>query len=425
MHNQNKLNTIHQLPKFESLSPYWKNYFNEIDDAIQENFWGNLATLKDAERCHDIYIQQQKEIGYCFKPGLEAPAPFYQSMIWVFDKLHRFVDEGVLSASDVLWPACVFEVQDANGNINYFFVVIGEEQPKNSVEVNLVTPDVFVSMLAQGYFPLGGRIREHTNQTLAEHDLAHYGGFISSPAYMRAIREGFRRVSRKMKKKPGINAALQNFNSVYSLRLYYMMEVFTIIPESKIAKLHDLLEINLNESVNINAIITLLEDKATKPVRLYQYLYQIYEHFYELVNPIGGESRDILNRVRKFNRTTRLGNFLSSRSSLSSKFDGSSIYSLYLNACAALENIRSTHSDFLASLHEIHAPLIGALIGTSQLTVEDWVLQAVEELPDPKSKLYQYLCESGIWNESHLIYWAYGCKDYARILAKNTSNLSM
>ena len=53
----------------------------------------------------------------------------------------------------------------------------------------------------------------------------------------------------------------------------------------------------------------MLEDKAKNPIDLHQYLYRIYEHFNALVNPLDGESRDILNRIRKFNRSSRLGNY--------------------------------------------------------------------------------------------------------------------
>lgn len=418
MNNQYNLDKIYTLPKFEDLPPYWKKYFLTIDKAIQENFWGNLATLKNADQYHDVYIQQQKEMGYCFDEGYEYPAPFYQSMTWLFDNFHRLLDQKIVTASDMLWPARVFEVTHQNGTKDYLFKVIGEEQPGNAVEVNLVTPQVFATMLAQGSFPLGSPIREHTNQTLAEHDLAHYGGFISSPAYMRAVREGFRRISRKIKENPRVSEALKDFNSVYSLRLYYMLEIVTFIPEKQKGKLQRLLSIDINKPVNLNTIITFLEKKAKNPACLYQYLYRIYEHFNKLVNPVGGESRDILNRVRKFNRASRLGNFYSGTPYVDSKFDGCSIYSLYQNGCAALENKRSTHPDFLAALREIHAPFIATLIGTSQLTVDDWVLQAVEELPDVHSKLYQYLCKSGIWNESHLLYLAHGCTDYTRILPK-------
>lgn len=417
MNKQDSTDKIYTLPKFEMLSPYWKKYFLEIDQAIQENFWGNLVTLKNAERDHDVYIQQLKEMGYCFTEATEAPATFYQAMQWVFENFYQLLDQGTLAPRDILWPARVFEVRHQDGTTDYLFKVIGEAQPDHVFEVNLVTPHVFATMLAQGYFPLGSPIREHTNQTLAEHDLAHFGGFISAPTYMRAVREAFRKVCKKMHENERLSEALQDFNSVYSLRLYYMIEIFTLIQEPQKEMLQHLLEMNLAEPVNLNAIITMLEKKAANPPALYRYLYRIYEHFNELVNPVGGESRDILNRVRKFNRSSRLGNFFSELPHTSSKFDGSSIYSLYLNGCAALENKRSTHPDFLASLREIHAPFIGTLIGTSQLTVEDWVLQAVEEVPDKGSKLYQYLCKSGIWNEAHLIYWVHGCADYTHTLA--------
>ena len=105
-------------------------------------------------------------------------------------------------------------------------------------------------------------------------------------------------------------------------------------------------------------------------------------------------------------------------SNLSSKFDGSSIYSLLLNAKAALENKRSNHDDYTNAIKLIHAPLIAALLGTSQLTVEDWVLQAIEEVPDKNSKLYKYICETGLWNKSHVLYWAYGYPDFTKVLKK-------
>lgn len=418
MKYDNEIDEIYTMPKFEMLSLYWKNYFLQVDQSIQENFWGNLTTLKHAEKQRDPYIQQQKEMGYCFQKGLEAPVSFYQALTWVFANIHRYLAQGTIMTSDVLWPARVFIIPGKHGNKNCLFRVIGSELPKHAIEVNLVPPDIFVEMLAKGFFPIGSAIREHTNQSLAEHDLAHFGGFISSPEYMRAVRIAFRNIYYKMKKNQRLKTALENFNSVYSLRLYYMIEIFTLIPEAKKGNLQELLEIAIDEQVNLNTIITLLEKKAKDPVGLYQYLYRIYDQFYELVNPVGGESRDILNRVRKFNRASRLGRFYTQTTTLDSKFNGSSIYSLYQNGCAALENKRSTHDDFLAALREIHAPFIATLIGTSQLTVNDWVMQAAEEFPDPTSKLYQYLCKSGIWTESHVIYWAYGCPNYTRILLR-------
>ena len=206
-----------------------------------------------------------------------------------------------------------------------------------------------------------------------------------------------------MRQNQKIYKALQDFNSVYSLKIYYMIEIFTIIPESAKSTLQKLLQMDIDKPVLIDNIVHQLEEKARQPAEFYRYLFQIYKHFNELVNPIGGESRDVLNRVRKFNRASRLGTFYHSDTYLNSKFDGSSLYSLYLNGCAALENKRSTHPDFYESIRQIHAPFIGALIGTSQLTIDDWVSQSVEELPDKNSKLYQYLCKSGLWNDSHLI----------------------
>jgi len=410
----------HTLPRFEKLAPFWKSYFQEMDDTIHEDFWGNLPTFKLAEKLNDPYIRQLKEMGYCYLDNQEVPATYYQSLEWVFKNLNWLLFQGILNPEDILWPAKVFEQLDSTlqeGQDKYSFVSIGSEIPDNSQEVSIVKPATFVEMVSKGFFPLGSTFRAHTNQSSAEHDLAHFAGFISEPEYMKSIREAFRRIDSKMRNNSKTKTALESMNSLYSIRIYYMIEVFTIIPENRKEKLQELVEIPLTEPLNFKYIVAFLTEKAKKPTQLYQYLYRLYNAFPSLVNPVGGESRDILNRNRKFSRGSRLGTFFSSKSdNLESKFDGCSIYSLFQNGLAALENKRSSHPDFLESLKQIHAPFIGTLIGTSQLTIEDWVLQSVEEIPNPNSKLYQYLCMSGMWNKLHMLYWAYGESDYSKIL---------
>ncbi len=219
-----------------------------------------------------------------------------------------------------------------------------------------------------------------------------------------------------MKKNQKIARALKEFDSAYSLRLYYTTEVFTEIPKANLLELQTLIEIPLDIKPNKQSIASFLLDKARNPAQLNQYLNRLYWAFHRLVNPLGGESRDVLNRSRKFQRESTLGSFYESVSQLSSKYAGNSLYSLYMNAKAALANKRSNHVDFEKAITEIHTPLIGALIGTSQLNVEDWVLQCVEEDPDPNSKLYRYLHDSGLWSKDHLILKAFCDPEYDKIL---------
>lgn len=413
--------TSRSIPEFENLSPFWKQYFNTADEAIRENFWGNLSILKRAYGHHDAYAKQLVDMGYCFDKGQERPAPFYQTVSWTLNKLNDLINNKELLESDVLLPGKAFEVQE-NGEVKQIFVCLGGDVPAHAKELNLLPPNVFVNMLSQGYFPIGAPIREHTNQTLCEHDIAHIAGFISCLPYMKTIRQAFRMVGEKMNHNPDLRQALSNFDSLYSLRLYYMIEVFSIIPEQNKARLEDLLQLkmadfSLEEPETIYPkVIDFLKSK--KPDELNQYLYRVYEGFPGIVNPLGGESRDILNRTRKFGRSNQSGSFYSKMSNLDSKFDGSSIYSLFLNAKSALENKRSNHPDYEDTIKLIHAPLIASLLGTSQLTVEDWVLQAVEERPNPDSKLYKYICDTGVWNKSHVLYWAYGYNDFTKVLTK-------
>ncbi len=184
---------------------------------------------------------------------------------------------------------------------------MGEPVPGGAKELNLLAPDVFVEMLSQGYFPIGAPIREHTNQVLCKHDAAHIAGFLSNPSYMKATRDAFRLIGKKMELDPKLKKALSNFDSLYSLRIYYMIEIFSIIPEDKHADLEKLLNLkiadfSLNEPEKIYPnVLEFLNSK--NPEELNQYLYRVYDGFPKIINPLGGESRDILNRTRKFGRS--------------------------------------------------------------------------------------------------------------------------
>lgn len=405
-----------RLTPYEKLSPFWIEYFNEVDDCINENFWGSLNIFLKTKFFHDPYIAQLEAMGYCFEEGHEKPARFYDSLNWIFQELQNHIDEERLTDQDVLWPGKAFEIINESGEKTYCFVPIGGHVPENALPLNLLTPEVFVCMLASGYFPIGNAIREHTNQTLAEHDLAHMAGFVSSPNFTKAVREAFRRVLVKMQNNPRVANALKEFDSAYSLRLYYTIEVFTEIPKANLEQLQALIEIPLDIDVNKAYIDEFLLNKANEPAKLYHYLHNLYWAFHHLVNPLGGESRDVLNRRRKFNRDGTLGSFYDNVSQSSSKFARNSLYSLFLNARASLENKRSNHPDFRKTIVEIHAPFIGALIGTSQLEIEDWVLQCIEEIPDPESKLYRYFHDSGLWSQDHLILKAFCHPEYDKKL---------
>ena len=407
----------YDMPPCEKLSEFWTEYFADVDRCIQENFWGSLSIYKKTKLFRDPYIGQLESMGYNFNDGEEKPARFYDSLKWVFQEIQRHIDEGRLGEDEALWPGKAFELIGKDGEKTYVFVPIGGQVPENAAPLNLLTPEVFVGMLSSGYFPISNAIREHTNQTLAEHDLAHMAGFVSSPRFTKAVREAFQRVSHKMQTNPRVARALQEFDSAYSLRLYYTIEVFTEIPKAHRAELQQLIELPLNMDLNKEAIDAFLLEKAQHPDEFYRYLAKLYWQFHRLVNPLGGESRDVLNRRRKFHREGKLqGGFYDNVSKLSSKFSRNSIYSLFLNAKAALENKRSNHADYLKSITEIHSIIIGTLIGTSQLEIEDWVLGCIEEVPDPSSKLYRYIQGSGLWNENHLLYKAFCSPNYDEVL---------
>src|SRR5438046_3897102 len=83
------LSSAWRMPPFQQLTPFWKEYFHSADGAIQENFWGSLATFKKAYAHHDAYANQLAEMGYSFDEKKEAPASFYQAISWTLEKLRN------------------------------------------------------------------------------------------------------------------------------------------------------------------------------------------------------------------------------------------------------------------------------------------------------------------------------------------------
>jgi hypothetical protein len=394
---------------------YWTESYRAQNAAARENFFGNLQTFRKAAAAKDPYALQLARFGM----DLERREPYrFEQAIAIVEKDLQAIGQQY-GADHILLPAKAFRLpahgdgdgdnRPAGGTV--IFVRFGESVPADAEPLNLLSPDVFVNMLASGFFPIGEPIREGTNQTLAEHDLAHLCGFISDPEYMRCIREAFRRIQTKLEGEHGkrLACALSHFDSLYSLRLYYLIEIFTEIRADKRARLQELLGSTLPVDADFDQIKPMvlgeLQRRARESVAdLYSWLDTLYSEFHQIVNPLGGESRDILNRRRKFQRgSAQNGSPYDRHSKFTSKFNGNSIYSLFQNAVAALENVRSNHIGFSASLELVHAPLIGALVGTAQLSIEDWVLQAIEEVPDPESKLWRYLNLTGFWETSDLI----------------------
>lgn len=397
-----------EFPDYNNLLPYWKNFFDKAEQAIEENFWGNLSILKRAYRHNDSFTKQLTEIGFCFEDDNEKRASFYECIKWVFCKLNAIVENKILTKNEIFLPGKAF----TDGK-SVKFVIFGEnfENSSNYSEINLLTPKLFVEMLSSGLFPIGEPIREHTNQTLCEHDFAHLAGFIACPEYMKTLRTAFQNIQMGSK----IEEALQSFDSVYSLRLYYMTEIFSIISDVK--KLEEILQLRLSDFPFDSKIYSKIKEKlkSMDPIALNKYLYNVYRKFPQVIMALGGESLDCLNRVRKM-ETRQTVSFYSSMSNLDSKFHGSSIYSLWLNGLAALENIRSTHIDYQKTIEEIHAVFIGSLIGTSQLKITDWV--NTDTAVNKKGNLYKYICESGLWNENHVLYVIYKESDFTKIVKK-------
>jgi len=426
----------------------WCSYINQVQTSVDINFYGNISTLRTASNTGDFYIPQLQRYGLCLEFGKESPINFLVAINTILKDLTTLSSNQSIG---ILWPARMVKQHNSNhlipvplykpnynqhnncnnnvnGNINY-----SDNDHNDDIEEDgVLTPLDFIQTLADGYFPMGGPQVLHTNQSLAEHDLAHMTSFITNPQYMTSIRDMARCVLQQTQ-LPGIKGqqvlnALADFNSPFSLRLYYAVEAYICIDPNQLSRLQQLLTIptiNNNiyednntlshkqiplewESVNRDTVENWLLSTWSEvgDIRFMCFLSRLYESFPSLTISLGGESLDLINRTRKFDRPNK---------QLVGKYERSNLHYWHQKGLRCLRNIRPNHhSDdgtnmFRDSIINVHTPFIGALVGTSQLTIQDWVSTSAEFQVPTNSKLYKYICESQFWSQDSLLFTSFQC----------------
>jgi hypothetical protein len=422
----------------------FRKWCASIDAGIEEDFYAMLDVYK---RCHDkgdAYTKQMEEMGFNFgEEGAGSAWPTYFN--YALDHLRQTSKDAC-----VFQPVKIFQSKTGGGSrqskLHYGLPDIAQSETAYYVAnlftglgiecfdtdwlepLNLLRPDVFVLLLADGLFPMGDPTRAGTTQTLAAHDMAHLAGFVAAPHYARAMRGLFNEVGALMARDKQVASALENFDSFYSLRLYYLIEVLTevrTVPllESVISFTddnwgmqpieHKLFVVDFPPTTAKAQFKRLLTPMS--PVERVRYMRNVCDKFHSIVSPLGGESRDVLNRVRKQKRSafTVGGGNSGLYSAANSKFAQNSIYSLYYDVKEALHELRSSQPNYEIVSTEIYATFLAALTGTAQLTVEDWVAGSLNPVPATNSRLYQYV--DGLFDQSHLFWKAFCSPDYAAI----------
>lgn len=402
----------------------WAVWKQGVNRQMAINFAANFKIYLKYLHSRDSFVLQLKKIGYDFDPnGTLKPSPFETVIEYYKREIQQLVDFGLVKQDEILMPAKVFKDRSRD---KHYFVPLWEEVPEEAKDVpeNLLTPDVFTTMLSEGYFPIGDEIIEHTNQSLAEHDAAHLLGFLDAPLYMKEVRKAFSRLG-KMLNGEGITReeqlrmkqALKNFDSVLSLRLYYATEIFTSVKPENQKHVRALLALPKGDKSTLDDVKEFIYQKFNEQgeAELYRYLTRVYEKFPEYFSASGGESRDVVNRDRKYNSkgATKGGIY---PSKLVSKFDNQSIWSMVQNAEDALKYIRSSHANFHDVINEVHVRVIAALNQINQLDQSDWIKVASSLYVDKNSETYRYLCTSGIWNKSHILFWAFCSDEFDKVI---------
>lgn len=421
----------------------YKNWCEAIDVRVEEDFFAMLDVFQRNLTAGDSYAAQMRDMGFCFDNGRERPARFVDCL--------RYLRTAGASAQ-VFQPVKIFCKRETklngvhNGDFELSFTAPHGAPVDNRLYVanlytgiaiecfgdaslermNLLKPDVFVALLADGLFPIGDPTRELTNQTLSAHDLAHLAGFLAAPDYASEMRRLFRHVDELLHHHDDdmkLATALTNFDSHYSLRLYYLIEVVTEVRNVS------LLEQTLGFAVDAYSLDKACDGFADvkpqlqtmvqnmSPVQRIKYMRGVCKQFHNIVNPLGGESRDILNRKRKQRRNpfTVDGGGRDLYSATNSKFARNSIYSLYYDVKEAIEESRSSHPQYAQIVVPLFATFLAALIGTAQLSVADWIRGSLSPVPVVGTRLYRYV--DALFDDDHLFHKAF-CSPHYDTIAK-------
>jgi hypothetical protein len=419
-------------------SPGFRKWCDEIDERVQEDFYAMLDVYQRCLDKGDAYVAQMQRMGFDFGEsirGSEAPTLFHyclevlrkdskNSGDCMFQPVKIFQTKGATAIERTLQGGGGYHVANL-----YTGQGIGCFDDATLQPLNLLKPDVFVLLLSQGLFPMGDPTRELTNQTLSAHDLAHLAGFVAAPHYAKEMRRLFQHVGTLLQHNAQVAAALENFDSYYSLRLYYLIEVLCEVRNVPLLERvlgytshtpSSYFEITNTFSVADFPLETakakfnqLLRDMT--PVARIKYMRGVCDKFHSIISPLGGESRDVLNRERKQKRApfTFESGAENRYSAANSKFASNSIYSLYYRVKEALHELRSSHPNYLETACQLYSTFLAALTGTAQLTVTDWVEGSLAPVPSKDTPLYRYV--NGLFDSDHLFWKAFCSPDYTTI----------
>jgi len=399
----------------------WQPYIAIVNSAIQMNFWGNRSTLRDAAVVADGYLESLHHLGLSLTAGraLEFGSALKRLLLDL-----EFTD---VPPHQKIWPGRALFPPSSGLDGDFppapVFLpltgpcpgaLMGSEMAdiRDGRFGGILSPLDFFRMIDGGLFPMGDHRVLHTNQALAEHDLAHLVSFVRQPAYMAAMRRLASRVLQQADpvQNPAshadVKAALLDFESPFATRLYYAAEIFvTILPEKRpvVEGLINCFQYQLPfewasvSRPNVEAFLFGVLHEVG-PMQFMCFLSDIYDQFLSFATSLGGESLDVINRARKFDRPNK---------ALRSEFEMSSIHYWHQKGLRCLRNIRPVpeqEAAFCHSIKAVHTVFIGALIGTSLLSIDDWLVPSAEFVVPPLCLLRQYICGSGLWAGDSLLY---------------------
>lgn len=306
-------------------------------------------------------------------------------------KMDQYVRAGLIKQENVLHPAFIFKSGDQIIWLRY-----GESIPPSAVPYEgLVPSHQYFKMLADGFFPLGGKHAATSNYgynrssyiSEFEHDLAHLTGFIQNPNYMQLLRNVSAAKYLALNNLP--DAASKKNDDIPDASYYFSEGMIVLRRGNSSSLLKKLILPKASENRSVPTL-TEIENHLKQITRedletLASHLSKNYVTYFEA---FGGGARELENSDNPIHDPIR-----ALLKELTFYTEPGARKWIKVKNVSALP---------LEKLIKTMAKVELAIVWLKEISLDEWAQAAVYKDLDKNSKIHQLMCESGIWPEQGL-----------------------
>jgi hypothetical protein len=351
-----------------SNDPVWVQFDQGYQNSSRTTINANRSTFLSADDRGHTYIELLKAAGLRLTTT-ELSVPSAKQVIAQYYKdMNQAIAAGIVTRDEILIPGRVFE--DATGR--KFGIPFGDPIPAGAAPARsaILTNPQYVSFIREGLFPMGGDDSAGGGffHSMAEHDLEHIAAFRNNPRYGASVRRGISKLD------PDHTV----FTPVLNQRLLYFTEFLNFVPNSHRSTFRSSLPTDLLAPLDQRNLAHITSHLAQMPIaELTQLQRKLSSQFYAVIENDGGSCNDL---------------------SFSEHYHQSSAVSLLLWLKVQSDSSLATNNPSVIADKTARYILAADISG--HVSPDDWIDDLVSEHMDRNSKLYKYLCESGVWENS-------------------------